>query len=77
MNKNFLKCLCKTAILIMKVKLMTNKRNFNKSVSIRTDKQMDKMLEELGEKLLLNTTSIMRLALSNLYEKQCGDNDVL
>ena len=56
---------------------MTNKRNFNKSVSIRTDKQMDKMLEELGEKLLLNTTSIMRLALSNLYEKQCGDNDVL
>lgn len=61
----------------MKVKLMTNKRNFNKSVSIRTDKQMDRMLDELGEKLLLNTTSIMRLALSNLYEKQCGDNDVL
>ncbi len=36
---------------------------------------MDTMLNELGEKLLLNTTSIMRLALSNLYEQEFGGND--
>ena len=30
------------------------------------------MLKELEEKLLLNTTSVMRLALVTLYEHQIG-----
>lgn len=48
---------------------MHKKNIFKKSISIRADKKMENMIEELEEKLLLNTTSVMRLALANLYEQ--------
>lgn len=51
---------------------MTNEVKYKKSISIRTDEKMSKMLEELEEKLLLNTTSIMRLALVTFYQQQTG-----
>lgn len=51
---------------------MTKERNFTKSISIRADDKMSNMIDELEEKLLLNTTSIMKLALVTLYEQQLG-----
>jgi hypothetical protein len=55
-----------------------NKTNkYTKSISIRCDEKMEQMLVELQEIMLLNTTSIMRLALARLYKSQIenGDND--
>lgn len=49
---------------------MANEIIYKKSISIRTDERMEDMLEELEEKLLLNATSVMRLALATLYEQQ-------
>ena len=37
---------------------------------------MEDMLEELEEKLLLNTTSVMRLALATLYSIQIEAGDI-
>ncbi len=51
---------------------MTKEKNFTKSISIRADDKMSNMIGELEEKLLLNTTSIMKLALVTLYEQQIG-----
>ena len=51
---------------------MTNEVKYKKSISIRTDEKMSEMLEELEEKLLLNTKSIMRLALVTFYQQQTG-----
>lgn len=53
---------------------MENEVRYQKSISIRTDEKMDTMLQALGDKLLLNTTSIMRLALVTLYKQQIGEN---
>ena len=49
---------------------MNEEVKYKKSISIRTDDKMDKMLQELEDKLLLNTTSVMRLALATLYKSQ-------
>lgn len=49
-----------------------NKISYNSSISIRCDERMSNMIDELQEKLFLNTTSVMRLALANLYEKEIG-----
>lgn len=54
---------------------MTSELNYKKSISIRTDEKMSKMLEELENKLLLNTTSVMRLALVTLYEQQTSKGE--
>lgn len=55
---------------------MNEEVKYKKSISIRTDEKMDKMLQDLEEKLLLNTTSVMRLALATLYEIQIEDGDI-
>lgn len=55
---------------IIEGKKMVNKVKFKKSISIRCDEKMEQMIDELEEKLLLNTTSVMRLALVTLYEQQ-------
>ena len=55
---------------------MSEEVRYKKSISIRTDEKMDTMLQALGDKLLLNTTSIMRLALVNLYEQQIGEKPI-
>ena len=49
---------------------MNNSRKYNKSISIRCDEKMEQMIAELQETMLLNTTSVMRLALATLYEQQ-------
>lgn len=51
---------------------MINEKKFKKSISIRCDEKMENMVDELEEKLLLNTTSVMRLALVTLYEQYFG-----
>ena len=55
---------------------MENEVRYQKSISIRTDERMSEMLEELEEKLLLNTTSVMRLALATLYSIQIEAGDI-
>ncbi len=49
---------------------------YNRSISIRCDNKMNKMLKELEEKLLLNTTSVMRLALVTLYKEKINKGDL-
>ena len=48
---------------------------YKKSISIRCDEKMEHMIDELEKKLLLNTTSIMRLALATLYKSQIEDGE--
>ena len=55
---------------------MNSELKYKKSISIRTDERMEDMLEELEEKLLLNTTSVMRLALATLYSIQIEAGDI-
>lgn len=55
---------------------MSKKLTYNKTISIRTDERMSEIIEELEEKLLLNTTSVMRLALSTLYNLQIESGDI-
>ena len=55
---------------------MNEEVKYKKSISIRTDDKMDKMLQDLEDKLLLNTTSIMRLALATLYKSQIENGDI-
>lgn len=55
---------------------MANKKKYIKSISIRCDGKMENMIDELEEKLLLNTTSVMRLALATLYKSQIEDGDI-
>lgn len=55
---------------------MENQVKYQKSISIRTDERMSEMVEELEEKLLLNTTSVMRLALATLYSIQIEAGDI-
>lgn len=51
------------------------KQEYEKSISIRLDKDMVRMIE-LQQMLPLNTSSIMRLALVTFYkEQQNGDDE--
>ena len=43
-----------------------------KSISIRCDEKMSKLIDELEDMMLLNTTSVVKLALVTLYEKEMG-----
>lgn len=54
---------------------MEKENKFVKSICIRCDEKMSKMIQELEENMLLNTTSIMRLALSQLYKSQIKNGD--
>ena len=49
---------------------MNKTSKYTKSISIRCDEKMEQMIVELQETMLLNTTSVMRLALATLYEQQ-------
>ena len=44
--------------------------NNKKSISIRLDENMERMIKELKEILPLNTSSIMRLAIIKFYREQ-------
>lgn len=54
---------------------MNENNNYKKSISIRLDRNMEKMISELKETLPLNTSSIMRLALISFYRDQKKNND--
>lgn len=53
-----------------------NNRNFKKSISLRCDKKVNNMLDELQEELLLNTSSILRVAIKNLYKEKIEERDI-
>lgn len=61
---------------VIKGNTMKSENKFIKSISIRCDEKMENMIDELEEKLLLNTTSIMRLALATLYKSQIENGDI-
>ena len=54
---------------------MEKETKFVKNISIRCDEKMSGMLKELEDNMLLNTTSIIRLALSRLYKSQIKNGD--
>ena len=56
--------------------IIKNNSKYNRSISIRCDNKMNDILDELEEKLLLNTTSVMRLALVTLYEEKINNGDL-
>lgn len=41
-----------------------------KNISIKRTSDLEKTIDYLSDKLLLNTTSIIRLALATLYEQE-------
>ena len=50
------------------------KQEYEKIISIRLDKDMVRMIDELQQMLPLNTSSIMRLALIKFYREQKKEN---
>jgi len=56
---------------------MKENNNYNKSISIRADENIERMIKEIKEIMPLNTSSIMRLALITFYrEQQKKDGDL-
>ena len=44
-----------------------------RSISLRCDEKLSNMIDELGEELLLNTSSILRMAIRLLYLEEISD----
>ena len=49
---------------------MFDKKNSKTQISVKKTDEMEKMLEYLEVKLLLNPTAIMRLGLATLYKQE-------
>lgn len=56
-----------------KVVKMTNNIEYTRSISLRCDEKLSNMIEELEEELLLNTSSILRMAIRSLYLQEIDD----
>lgn len=52
---------------------MTNNIEYTRSISLRCDEKLSNMIEELEEELLLNTSSILRMAIRSLYLQEIDD----
>lgn len=52
---------------------MNYESEYYRSISLRCDEKLCDMMDELEDELLLNTSSILRLAIRNLYKSQIGD----
>ena len=52
---------------------MTNNIEYTRSISLRCDEKLNNMIEELEEELLLNTSSILRMAIRSLYLQEIDD----
>lgn len=52
---------------------MTTDVEYTRSISLRCDKKLSNMIEELEEELLLNTSSILRMAIRSLYLQEIDD----
>lgn len=46
---------------------MTKDIEYTRSISLRCDEKLSNMIEELEDELLLNTSSILRMAIRTLY----------
>ncbi|WP_296893446.1 hypothetical protein [uncultured Methanobrevibacter sp.] len=52
---------------------MPEKNDFVKSISLRCDEKISNMIDELEDELLLNTSSILRMAIRTLYLQEIDD----
>lgn len=52
---------------------MTTDVEYTRSISLRCDEKLSNMIEELEEELLLNTSSILRMAIRSLYLQEIDD----
>ena len=52
---------------------MSKEIEYTRNISLRCDEKLNNMVEELEEELLLNTSSILRMAIRNLYLKEIND----
>lgn len=55
---------------------MLKNTKYSRSISLRCDKKICNMIDELEEELMLNTSSIMRLAIRSLYIQYIEDGDI-
>ena len=49
---------------------MSYEEEYTRNISLRCDEKLSNMIDELEEELLLNTSSILRVAIRNLYKQQ-------
>lgn len=52
---------------------MQKKDEFVKNISLRCDRKVCNMIEELEEELLLNTTGVLKMAIRSLYREEIGN----
>ena len=55
---------------------MSKEIEYTRSISLRCDEKISNMIDELEDELLLNTSSILRLAIRNLYKEHVEDDDI-
>lgn len=55
---------------------MTKEIEYTRSISLRCDEKLSNMIDKLEEELLLNTSSILRIALRNLYKQEFENGDI-
>ena len=47
--------------------------DFVRSISLKCDEKLSNMIDELEEELLLNTSSVLRMAVRSLYLEEIDD----
>lgn len=52
---------------------MTKDIEYTRSISLRCDEKLSNMIEELEDELLLNTSSVLRMAVRSLYLEEIDD----
>ena len=55
---------------------MSKETEYIRNISLRCDEKISNMIDELEDELLLNTSSILRLAIRNLYKEHVEDGDI-
>lgn len=55
---------------------MSNEIEYTRNISLRCDEKLCDRIDELEDELLLNTSSILRLAIRNLYKQYIEDGDI-
>ena len=49
---------------------MNTEEYYERNISLRCDEKVSNMIDELEDELLLNTSSVLRIAIRNLYNQQ-------
>lgn len=52
---------------------MTSNVEYTRNISLRCDEKLSNMIDELEEELLLNTSSVLRMAIRLLYLEEIDD----